>query len=78
MTHADDLMAHPPAMAEMAGGLLEAEGGADMTVSANGADLAGAVAAELSAEDSWAPTASHPAPDNVPPGLAALEAETEE
>ena len=53
MTHAEDLMTHPPAMAEMAGGVLDSESHAEAPVAAG-------QAAE------------------VPPGLARLEAETEE
>lgn len=51
MTHADDLLAHPPAMAEMAGAAIDAE------------------------SHEHAP---HLETDEVPAGLAALEAETEE
>ena len=78
MTHADDLMAHPPSMAEMAGGVLEAEGRVDPHTSADGQDPALAVAAELAGEGHWTPSATAAAPDVVPPGLAALEAETED
>jgi hypothetical protein len=78
MTHADDLMANPPAMAEMAGGLLDAEGDAVLASAAGGHDASLAVAAELAAEDTWTPSDAHPASEPVAPGLAALEAETEE
>ena len=50
MTHTEDLMVHPPAMAEMAGAAIDSESHV---------------------------VAPHFEPDAVPPGLAALEAETE-
>ena len=78
MTNSEDMMAHPPAMAEMAGGLLDADGRADMTPLADGTDAHLAVAAELAAEGHSVPAATHPAPTTVQPGLAALEAETED
>ena len=78
MTHADDLMAHPPAMAEMTGGLLEADGRADMATLADGTDAALAVAAEMAGEGHATPADMHAAPITVAPGLAALEAETED
>ncbi len=78
MTNAEDMMANQPAMAEMAGGVLEADGRADMKVLADGTDATRAVAAELAAEGHSLPPAVHPAPTTVAPGLAALEAETED
>lgn len=51
MTHAEELLQHPPAMAEMAGAALETEAHV---------------------------VAPHMEPADVPAGLAALEAETEE
>ena len=51
MTHTEDLLQHPPAMAEMAGGVLDSE------------------------SHVAAPLAGHL--DEVPLGLAQLEAETE-
>jgi hypothetical protein len=74
MTHTDDLMAHPPAMAEMTGGLLEAE----TASAAGGVDSSGVVAAELNAEGHAGSGPAHAAPIVVAPGLAALEAETED
>lgn len=53
MTGAEEMLAHPPAMAEVAGGVLDAESHATSPVHAG-----------------------HP--EEVPLGLAQLEAETEE
>jgi len=66
------------AMAEMAGGLGEAQTDAVLTAAAHGVDAEAVVAAEMAAEGHWVPTDTHPGPDAVAPGLAALEAETEE
>jgi hypothetical protein len=78
MTHAEDLMAHPPTMAEMAGGVLDSETSADLGTTVDGHDRGLAVAAELAAEGLATPVATLAAPEAVAPGLAALEAETEE
>ena len=50
MSHEEELLEHPPAMAEMAGAAIENEAHAHV---------------------------DHMEPEEVPPGLAALEAETE-
>jgi hypothetical protein len=78
MTHTDDLMAHPPTMAEMTGGLLDSEASAELGTSVDEHDRGLAVAAELAAEGQTSPVATPATVDAVPPGLAALEAETEE
>jgi hypothetical protein len=78
MTHTDDLMAHPPKMAEMTGGVLDSEASADLGTTVDGHDRGLAVAAELAAEGQATPAATPATVEAVPPGLAALEAETEE
>ena len=65
-------------MAEMAGGIGESETDAVMAATAHGVDADAVVAAEMSGEGHWTPTDAQTAPDAVPAGLAALEAETEE
>lgn len=69
MSTAEDLMVHPPAMAEMVGGVLETETVRD--------DQAAVIAAEMAAEGHATPQATHVAVE-VPVELARLEAETEE
>jgi hypothetical protein len=66
------------AMAEMAGGIEEAQVDAVQEAAAHGVDVGAVVAAELAAEADWTPAPDHPAAEAVEPGLAALEAETEE
>jgi hypothetical protein len=66
------------AMAEMAGGVEESQADAMQEAAAHGIDAGAVVAAELAAEGHWTPAPDQPAADAVPPGLAALEAETEE
>ena len=46
--------------------------------SAHGVDAGAVVAAEMAAEGHWQPADAGTLPEVVPPGLAALEAETEE
>lgn len=65
-------------MAEMAGGIEESQADAVQTAAAHGVDAEAVVAAELAAEGNWTPADVAAAPDAVPAGLAALEAETEE
>jgi hypothetical protein len=65
-------------MAEMAGGIEEAQTDAVQTAAAHGVDAEAVVAAELAAEGNWTPADAHLDPTVVPSGLAALEAETEE
>jgi hypothetical protein len=65
-------------MAEMAGGIGESETDAVMEAAAHGVDAGTVVAAEMAAEGHWTPAEGAKAPDEVPAGLAALEAETEE
>ena len=65
-------------MAEMAGGIGEAETDAVQAASAHGVDAATVVAAEMAAEGHWEPADAGSGPEVVPPGLAALEAETED
>ena len=65
-------------MAEMAGGIGEAETDAVQSASAHGVDAGAVVAAEMAAEGHWQPGRRGSPPEVVPPGLAALEAETEE
>ena len=63
MTHTEDLMTHPPAMAEMAGGLPDAD-----------TEMARTVLDELEDEGHGYAADGHA----VPPVLAHLAAETEE
>ncbi len=65
-------------MAEMAGGIGEAETDAVQAAAAHGVDTDAVVAAEMAAEGHWAPTEAAKGPEAVAPGLAALEAETED
>jgi hypothetical protein len=78
MTRTEEILAHPPAMAEMTGGLLESETDAVHAMTAAGHDPSMAVAAELAAEGQSVPADRPVRVDAVPAGLAALEAETEE
>ena len=66
------------AMAEMAGGVGEFQVDAAQAAEAHGVDAGAVVAAELAAEGHWVPDDGHAAPEAVPAGLTALEAETEE
>ena len=65
-------------MAEMAGGVLESQHDAVREASATGHDASGAVAAEMGAEGRWTPTDAAAVSEGLAPGLAALEAETED
>lgn len=65
-------------MAEMAGGVEESQVDAVQAAAAAGVHVESVVAAEMAAEGQWTPADTHAAAPAVPPGLAALEAETEE
>jgi len=76
MMQADDLSTH--GMAEMAGGVLEAQHDAVLDASAEGLDASGVVAAEMAGEGRWTPSDTSAGVSAVAQGLAALEAETED